>query len=265
MSAGHKFRIVSLAPTTTEIICALGLGPNLVGVTTACDYPPEVEYINKIGPVFQPDYARIEELKPDLVVAHGAGMAPFAGELMRRGLKVELVDPRNVEEVMETFQRLGLYSGAGEAARLRVQELKDTLDRVHRALADLPEEERPLTVRMLEANPPIIAGPASFMTDVIRHAGGRNPELAYTEPYVRTTEEEIAAIDPEVVYVCGWEPDLLEAVHVLPGWNQTRAAKTGRIYSLPCGLACRPGARVGKYVEMLAAKLHPDRFPEKIC
>lgn len=253
-------RLVSLTPTTTEYAFALGLGSNLVGVTAACDWPPKVTEIQSTGPVFRPDSDLIDSLAPDVVLAHASAVSGPLAELAARGHRLELIDPVDVGGVLTAIDRLGRSLEAEEAAELLTDSIRDNLDRVARLTAALAEEDRPWTVRLMEAAPIIIAGAESFMTDVIRRAGGRNPACAKSGPYPTLCPEELVAMDPEVVYLCGWPEEEERRLAEMEGWGGTRAVREGRVVQLICGLACRPGPRIGRYVESLARALHPELF-----
>jgi len=254
-------RLVSLTPTTTEILFALGLDKCIVGVTAACDYPPRAAKKARVGPVFRPDPALIDALAPDLIVAQGSAFRDLAARLARPGRRVEVIDPAGLDEILADIERLGRLTGAEAAAARLGAGIEAQLAVVAERLKGLGQAERPLTVRLLEAEPIIIAGPGSFMADVIRAAGGRPPDLDDQAAYPNLTPRRLAELDPEVVYLCGWSAEGVAQLGARPGWRETRAVRRGRVAVLPCGLACRPGPRVGRLVELLARALHPDRFP----
>ncbi len=253
-------RIVSLTPTTTEILFALGVGRQVVGVSAACDHPPRAAAAVRVGPVFRPDEGLIDALGPDLILAQGEHFQKLVSPWRQDGRWLEVIDPGSVAEIWVAFRKIGRLVGAEDQAEELVGRVTAEVGAVQERLKGLPDQDRPLTVRLLEARPAVIAGPKSFMADVIRLAGGRNLELKDQRAYPTLSPEQVAALDPEVVYVCGWDEDQVAELKGLPGWRATRAVNSSQVAILPCGLACRPGPRVGQLVENLARVLHPRRF-----
>lgn len=260
---GEKYnRLLSLTPTTTETLFALGLGGRLVGVTAACDFPPAAEEVASIGPVFGPDPALIAALKPDLALAQGSYFERYRAELADLGVDLLILEPVGVDQILDGFLTVGRWCGVERRAADLVDELTGRLAAVSQALAGLAPEDKPITLRLLEAEPAIVSGPVGFMADCIRRAGGAipeyGPEVDPAAEYPSLSPEQLAVLDPEAVYLCGWTGEMIERLAVTPGWRDCRAIRQGRVIELPCGLACRPGPRVGQLVSRLARALHPD-------
>ena len=169
-------RIISLTPTTTETLFALGLGGRLVGVTAACDFPPAAGEVASIGPVFRPDPALIAALKPDLALAQGAYFERYRADLADLGVELLILESANVDRILDDFLTVGRWCGAERRAADLVDELTGRLAAVSKALAGLAPEDKPTTLRLLEAEPAIVSGPVGFMTDCISRAGGRVPD-----------------------------------------------------------------------------------------
>ena len=263
-------RIVSLTPTTTETLFALGLGSRAVGVSAACDFPRSAAEIASVGPVFRPDMAVIAELKPDLALAHGLYFERYRTDLAASGVDLFVIEPANVDQILTGFTAIGRLCGSENRANDLVAELTERLGAIASALAGLSWPERPITLRLLEAEPAIVSGPAGFMTDCIRLAGGKppayGPEIDPGAEYPSLSPTQLAALDPEAVYLCGWTEEMIDRLKITPGWRDCRAVRQGRLIELACGLACRPGPRVGQLVSRLARALHPDLIgPELVC
>ena len=253
-------RIVSLTPVTTEMMFALDLGNRVKGVSQACDYPEVVCNLPKTGPVFKPDIEKIISFKPDLVLAQGDFFDSLKAPLAEKGLELKLIDPATVAEILDSILWLGELTDTGEKAADLVKSIQNLINETKSLLAGLKQAEKPLTMRLMEADPPIVAGNNSFMSDVIRLAGGRNPYIPHSSAYPRLNPEEIARLNPEALWICGWNREELQVLAGLPGWRETRAIKDQRLLVLPCGLSCRAGPRVGVLIKKLAGALNPDRF-----
>lgn len=260
MLPNHPKRIVSLTPATTEMLFALDLGNRVKGVSQACDFPADVQYIPKTGPVFKPDIQKVLSCKPDLVLAQGSFFNSLKAPLAAHRASFAAKDPTTVAQTLDSILWLGQLTGATQKAKELVDSIQSQIKETQKRLAGLKQAEKPFTMRMMEADPPIVAGNTSFMSDVIRLAGGKTPRMANQSAYPRLSPKEIAGLNPQALWICGWSKEELLVLAKLPGWRETRAIKNKKFLVLPCGLSCRAGPRIGSLIKKLAGALHPGRF-----
>ncbi|MCK4590337.1 MAG: ABC transporter substrate-binding protein, partial [Candidatus Latescibacteria bacterium] len=167
-------RIVSLAPTNTEILFVLELGQNVVGVTDYCNYPEGAKRKEKIGGFANPNIDKIVALKSDLILAFGTLQKPIVQELENKEQKVFWIYPHTVKEVLASFERIGEITGKVLAARKLREDVEKRIQDVEQKLGDIPEDKRPTVFRVMGIDPPGTVGGNSFQTDIYRIAGGRN-------------------------------------------------------------------------------------------
>lgn len=248
------FRIVSLAPTQTEILAALGLADRIVGITENCDYPPEIIGRRTLGTWYAPDLRGVMAARPDLVCTFGAHQVEFAEVLEDAGLTVVHSDPGSVSEALLTIDEMGRLTGCAGTARSLLASLTDRLETVRGKVSPTMRQGNPMKVlRIMNWEPLVTAGPGSFQDDVIRLAGGRNVASDGPAPYFVFTANEAVRWDPEVVFFC--EPDIRGLMETHSLWRQTSALRHNRIFVFHCGLTCRSGPRIVDMVEALSQAL----------
>lgn len=252
-----SMHIISLAPTQTEIIAALGGLELLAGVTENCDYPEAVAELPAFGSWYAPDLYGIINLRPDLVCTFGKHQEEMRNTLVQAGLQVYHSDPATIAEALATFHEIGALMKREETAREVVGQLQERLDKVSRAMADLPAEERPLVFRIMHWDPLITVGPGSFQHDAILSAGGRNAMSEAASAYFVCDPAEVQARNPDAIFLC--EPHIKKLLEKDAEWRKVNAVKNGRVFIFDCGLTCRSGPRIVDMVEGLAMALHPER------
>jgi len=250
-------RIVSVAPSNTEILFALGLVDRIVGVTDWCNYPDAALVIEKVGGFAPFDLERVVAREPDLVLAaalHGPVGVPALEKL---GITVFVLAPKNLDEVLANISLVGKITGKSrEAARL-VTSLEERI----RALTDktkpLTEAERPGVLYVIWHDPIFVAGSGTFAHDLIVRAGGEN--IAYDLA-------DWAMIDLETVIARN--PQMIIATHGaagikgVPALEVTAAFMENRIYLVEDDPFSRAGPRLVDALEHLARLLHPELFKE---
>ncbi|MBI4787757.1 MAG: ABC transporter substrate-binding protein [Chloroflexi bacterium] len=252
-------RIVSLAPSNTEVVYALGQGALVVGVTEYCDYPPEAKQKPKVGGFSKIDLEKVVGLTPDLILATNIHVKSIVPELEKRGLVVVVVEPKNVDDVVNKITIVGKLSGATEPAAKLAAQLKSRVDAVTAQVAKAKSKPRVF----YEIDKTLFTpGPGSFIDDMIVKAGGVNIAADAKGAYAQLTPEVIIARDPEIIFLgdmlFGESPDSVKA---RPGWANLTAVKAGRIVPLiDENLFSRPGPRTVDGLEWLARALHPDLF-----
>lgn len=280
-------RIVSLLPSATEILYALNLGDELVGVTHECDWPPQArgkrlvshsalpagagpaevdrlvtDSLDGGSPIYRLDHEAIRELRPDVVITQDlcavcavpSGHVHEALDLLGSPAEVVSLDPSSLGEVLDGVLTVADVCGSRPEARAYVERLKERLERVRRSVAGLP---RPRTFALEWGDPPFNGG--HWVPEMIEAAGGECVLGSYGTPSVRVTWDAIAAAAPDVVVFmpCGYnleaavaEGRMLMGRPELAGAGSFIAVDGSSFFS-------RPGPRLVDGVEILAAALHP--------
>jgi iron complex transport system substrate-binding protein len=252
-------RIVSLVPSVTETMFAIGAERALVGVTDFCNYPPAATRKPRVGGMLAPSLETIVTLKPDLVVATTAGNREetFA-ELARLGIPVYVVNPTRLADVVDLITRLGaLTAHEPEAARL-VASLGARVDAVARRVAGRP---RPRVLYVLWPDPLIVPARGALVSELLVLAGADSVTAAGGEGYPRYSLEAAVAGSPEVIILASHSTG--QGPIALDKWERFTAlpaVKAGRVHTASGDLLHRYGPRVVDGLEQLARLIHPEAF-----
>ena len=252
-------RIVSMAPSHTQILYALGLGDQVVGVTEYCNYPPEAQEKPKVGGFSNIDLEQVVGLDPDLVLGTSLHAQSVEPALVERGLKVILIDPETVEDVLEKIVLVGRVTGREGAAIALSSELRG---RIEATMEKVQEAENNPRVYWELSNDLYTAGPGSFIDDLIVRAGGTNIAADAKEQWPQLNLEALILADPEVIVLADHPyGETVEGVKARPGWADISAVKNERIVEvLDDDLVSQPGPRVAEALEFVAKALHPELF-----
>lgn len=251
-------RIVTLAPSLTEIVYYLGLGDHVVGVTEFSSYPPAAGRKPKVGSYVSLNAEQIISLSPDLVIGTADGNQPKVIELLEKaGIPVFVINPRNTREVINSIADIGRVCGIADKASVLARELSARVDRI---VAKTAELDRPLVFLQVNPKPIMSVNARTFSSDLIRLAGGRN--MADKEPitYPRVSLEAVIGQRPDVIIVSSMERGG-EFERVRQQWLSLEvipAAKTGRVHLVDSDLVDRPSPRIVEGLEILARHIHPD-------
>jgi iron complex transport system substrate-binding protein len=251
-------RIISLAPTQTEIIAALGLASSLIGITENCDFPGTVAGLPVFGSWYAPDLNRVIAAKPDLVCTFAKHHEEARELLLEEGLQVVHGDPESVSASLASMREMAQIMDCAAAGDRLIQGLEERLDKVAQGLEDLKPGERPLVFRIMNWDPLITVGPGSFQHDVLGRAGGRNVFDDGPSPYFACDPYDAVIRNPEAIFFC--EPHLEDLLKAAKAWARVNAVAHGRIFIFDCGLTCRSGPRIVDMVEQLAKAIHPRRM-----
>jgi len=254
-------RVISLTPSITETIFALGAEPRLIGVTDACDYPASANSKPHVCSWFNPDIARIRELKPDLVLGLASAHGPLTAELQRLGTECVLFSPTTIEQSFDDMERLAALLAAQKAGRTLLADLRRRLTLLDGKVRNLHPAQRLTVMRVLDSNDQglIVAGPQSFQYDVIARAGGINLTGALTAAYPSIDYQQLQDWDPTVIFLCGTDPTYLTRLAAAPRWQALSAVRSGRLYQFDCGLTCRTGPRIVDMAELLFTTLYGEK------
>ena len=260
-------RIVSLAPSSTEIVCALGACDRLVGVTDFDDYPAEVGEIADVVIQAQVDLERVVAAEPDLVLAAGNEITPSAviEQLEELGLVVMVLYPETLDEVYADITLLGTTLEASDEAQALISDMEDRVEVVVDAVAGA-DAPRTLYEVFHGEGTTYTAGEGSFLASLIELAGGA-PITGDAQGLI--SAEELVAADPELILLgtASYDPSLadeeaaLDAVAARAGWGELAAVRDGRVVPYADDIVTtRPGPRIVSGLEALARAIHPDRF-----
>ena len=254
-------RIVSLAPSITEILFALGVGDRVVGVSTYCDYPPQVARIDRIGTFLSPNIELILKHQPDLVIGvpSPANHAPVES-LEDLGLHVLIVDPEGVAATCAAIRRVADAVGVAAQGERLAKRIEANVARVEARLQDVP---RPRVLMLVGLRPLVAVGAGSYQDELIRLAGGTNVAAETGEEWPRLGIEFVLSRAPEVIIDAGAEEKGGERRAFWADFPTIPAVRNGRIYGYGAKELLRPGPRVAQTLETIARFLHPERFPDE--
>jgi len=257
-------RVVSLAPSITEILYAIGLNDEIVGVTEFCDYPPPAQQKPKIG-YAQPNIEAIVSLQPDLVLAPRAFLrADLLAKLEQLKISTFVVDPESFEEIPSRIQTVGRIlnrsssaDGVAMAMRQRIASIRSKMKSV--------AQVRVLYV--LNSQPLITVGPGSYIDQVIKVAGGSNIASQTTVPYPHLNMEAVLKEDPEIIiFPIGKAEGIpLSEQQQWLRWTSLAAVKQGRLHQISADVLNRPGPRIVEGLEALARIIHPEAFTASVA
>jgi iron complex transport system substrate-binding protein len=248
-------RIVSMAPNVTEMLFAIGLKDEIVGVTDFCDYPPAALEKPRIGGYYNPNIEAILSLNPDLVVATPDGYSRERVEkLDQAGISVFLVNPQKIDEVLETMLTLGKVTGREDAAKQVVQALHARVQAVAKEVESIPEDKRAKVFYEIGQDPLITAGPGNFVDNLIKAAGGVNIASDAASDWPQYSVEAVIMKEPDVIITAPHVPSQ-ESTTVQPSiWRKYEtipAVKNGRIYQVKPDILLRAGPRIVDGLEEL--------------
>ena len=292
-------KIVSLLPSATEIVFALGLGDQLEAVTYECDYPAEVrskpvasdtalpqdhpltageidglvgQFMDRGEPIYTLDKDLIQKIQPDLILAQdlcrvcAVPSGHVEDALQELGCRAQVIslDPGTVEEILDGIVTVGRATGTETRAKEVVEELRERVDHIRKAALRLPSIR---TLALEWSDPPFAGG--HWVPGMVETAGGTNLLSAAGEPSRRVTWKEVADAGPEVIVFmpCGYYLPEAEAeaddLYRLPYFAETPAARGGSVFAVDASsYFSRPGPRIVDGLEILAWAVHPEAFPQ---
>ncbi len=256
--------VVSLAPSLTEVLFAVGAGEIVKGVTTYCNYPPEAVSIEKIGG-FSAKTISIEAilaLQPDIVFADLTRHGSVVETLERYGITVVVTDATTIDEIYDVIRMTGAATGNKSTADALIESMRSRIDSISRITRGIPLEERPRVFWEVFDEPLMTAGPDTFIGQLIDIAGGVNIFSDVSESWPKISDEELLSRNPEVLMSSDshGEKFTLEILTARTGWQALSAVKSGRAYLFDGDMVSRPGPRIADVLSEMAAALHPELF-----
>jgi iron complex transport system substrate-binding protein len=266
LAAAPPERIVSTAPSITELLYALGLGNRVVGVTRFCRYPPEAQQKPKIGDYTSPNLEAIAALRPDLVIIQ-SNPIHLADKLARLKLRVLEIDQENIAAIYKSIHDVGAATGTEHSATQLSDKILDGLGKIRSRVAPLPR------VRMMfvigrspnRLDGLVVAGRASYLNEVIEMAGGENVFRDAVAAYPEVSLEEVMARNPEAIVDMGDMSDTVGVTEqhkrsVVALWDRVpnlAAVKQHRVFAVASDIFVVPGPRVVDAAKAFAEMLHP--------
>ncbi|AGK60926.1 ABC-type Fe3+-hydroxamate transport system, periplasmic component [Archaeoglobus sulfaticallidus PM70-1] len=264
-------RIVSLAPSNTEILFAIGAEDRVVGVTDYCNYPPEVLEKKKsgvlvsVGGYSTVNVERVLALKPDLVVAtYGNGLDTIEA-LRNFGIDVIAFDPKTIEDVMKDIILIGKATGKYDQAKEVVKEMYSKIERVRKEIAG---KKKVRVAHILWHDPVWVSGKNTFISEVIELAGGEN--VFDFDGWRIVSIEDLLRANPDVIIVSSGSGMGGNEKNIVYEWimsdsrlRNINAVENGRVYVVDADIISRPSYRLADAVEVIAKLLHGDNEVKK--
>jgi iron complex transport system substrate-binding protein len=263
--AGPAQRIVSLAPSNTEILFALGAGKQVVGRDDFSDYPEAAKPLPAIGSLEKQNVEQIVALKPDLVLAAEINSQEQVKALTDLGLTVYyLSNPKTIEDMYTNLEIVARLTGRETETAALITSLKARVEAVDAKVKTAAT--KPVVFYELDATDPAkpwTAGPGSFVDLLIARAGGVNftGAAGITDPYPQVGAEQLVTTNPDLIVLGDsmWGVTV-ESVGQRPGWEKLKAVTSQQVYPFDDNIVSRPGPRLVDGLEALAKLLHPELF-----
>lgn len=264
-------RIISMSPSVTETLFALGLGDKVIGVTRYCDFPPAAEEIAKVGALVDPNYEEILALQPDLVILL-TSQSDSKRELEKLNIQTLTVPHETISDIHETIRSIGEVCGAErQAAAL----LKSITNRVEDIRQKVEGKKRPSVlicigrdIKSGKLAGMYMAGRNGFYDEIIVLAGGVNAYKGESVAYPQLSPEGVIQINPDYIVDLGDQISFGNRTvkEIAAQWNPLRtvsAVRNNRVHVIVGNYALRPSPRYIELLEELARLLHPDAFERK--
>jgi len=264
-------RIVSLSPSNTEILFAVGAGDKVVGVTDYCNYPYnfsawiEAGNLTSVGDYWTPNLEAIVEVEPDLILAAFA-QEDVVNTLRKMGYKVLVLDPDNIDDILKDVVLVGRATDRSIEAAILVNNLRHRIDTVLSKVSGTAST--PEVYYEVWYDPLWSVGSESWEHELIEKAGGINIFVDQSLKYFETSSEAIIERDPDIMIFPlghGTGPPFwgsFDQVKARPGWNAISAVQNDRLYTIDADVISRPGPRIVGALETLAEIIHPELFIE---
>jgi iron complex transport system substrate-binding protein len=258
-------RIISVIPAVTEMLFAIGAGPQVVGVGSFDEYPEEARKLPRVGALLDPDLERILALRPDLVVVYES-QADFRRQLERASVPTFVYKHAGLADVTQTITALGTRIGREKEASAVVTTIETRLKEIRSRVQGQP---RPLTLLVFGRDAQALrgiyaSGGVGFLSDMLEAAGGSNVFADVARQSIQATTELILARRPEVIIELRAQTiapqDLKQGIEAWQVLSSVPAVRTGRIVVVADPRTVVPGPRVAEGTELLARALHPDAF-----
>ena len=260
-------RIITLAPSLTEIAFALGLGDRIVGVTNYCKYPVEAQQKEKVGGYVDSSEEKIGSLAPDVIFATRGTPKAFMDGVRGAGLKVFALDQGSFEQIATSIETMGRVCGVEGAARKISGSLRGTRNAILAKTMVMPDAKRWRAMMIVSLDPLFVAGAGTFQDDMLRACGTENA-AGKVAAFGNKSLEAVVQADPQVLNMSNDENGQkmtleaqLKKLKASPAWRETAAVKQGRVYVVDAAHVSVPGPRLELGLKAMAHAIHPELFP----
>jgi ABC-type Fe3+-hydroxamate transport system substrate-binding protein/adenosylcobinamide amidohydrolase len=259
---GIPQRVVSLVPSATEIIFALGAGDNIAGITHHSSAIRGADAKPVVGGFRSPSLARITAVHPDLIIASKMHehLLPKLSELC----PVLIVETSHMEDAFRHLRLMGTIFSRQETAEKLVAENKEMLSLIAAKVAKIPAKKRKRVMRLMGEKSGrgeiMTPGSDSFQNEMIRAAGGLPPDFGQPGQVIPVTKDQFIDFNPHFLYGCGPNRSATDSVLHQDGWKSVDAVADGSIYNLPCVLTCRASSHLGYFVSWLSSLIYREEF-----
>lgn len=260
---GTPERIVSLSPTNTELLFALGLEDKVVGDTDYCNYPAEAVNKTKVGGITNVNVEQVAVLNPDVVFATSLTKNETADKLQSMGYPVFVNDPRNLSDIQRSIKNMGVVCGTPDNATLLNDRINTSIKAITDKTSGLNDSQKPSVLMLLDTNDCYVAGANCYGSDLINVTGGRNVATSLND-YQAMSKEAIIKADPDIIIMPVdqySQADFEKLRNGTDDWmKQLSAVKSGHVYAIASDPIFRPGPRVIEAAQAMAKVIHPELF-----
>lgn len=255
-------RIVSLSPSTTELLFALGLGSSIVGRTEHCNYPPEALEIAKVGSGTLEGISReaIVNLQPDLVLCKWDSHQPLIETFEKLGIPIVAFGPENIQDMFKEATWIGSITGHQTHAEQLIDRMSKRLERLKASVSKIEAKDRKRVFYQVWDAPLMTAGPTSFIGELLTTAGFNNVFSDLTNRYTRVSSEVLVERDPQIIFAPTTHSTevKLESFANRPGWENVTAVREGKIFIINGDQVSRCGPRLLDAMEQMIRLGYPD-------
>lgn len=247
-------RILSLAPSITEILYALGLADRIVGVTRNCNYPPECAKKVRVGDIYL-DYEQVIKLKPDLIVSEDTVRQEAAKKLKGLGFRVLSVRCRTLEDFKASLALIGQATQTEEESRRILAAMERTIQGVKDKIKAIPSSQRPRVFVEIWNEPLMTAGKGTIISELVELAGGVNIGNELGDGFPRLSQETLVSRNPDIIVLTtSAREDVLKRKPL----KEVKAVKGGRVYKIDPDILVRPSPRLTQGLIQLARWFYPS-------
>lgn len=249
-------RIISISPAITEILFAIGLDQEIIGVSDYCDYPEAALAKDKVGGFKDPNVEVILSMNPDMVFASAGVQEELITTMEELNLPVVVLESATIEQVLSNIALAGEITGKNETAKEIVDDMRQKMDEIINKVKDQP---KPKVFFEVWDDPLMSAGSTSFIHNLIETAGGTNVAGITEDEFFTFSMEKLLENDPDI-YIINAHSHTPEDIKTRTGYEVLSAVKNDQVFTVDDSLISRAGPRVIQGLEQLAKIIHPEIF-----